>query len=51
MSWAYGKYEGRVNVYTVLVGILKEKDHSYALRVQGRIILEWILPRMEWRGL
>jgi hypothetical protein len=28
------------NIYTVLVGILEEKAHSYNLRVHGRTILE-----------
>jgi hypothetical protein len=31
------------NSYKILVGNLKERDHSEDLSVDGRIILEWTL--------
>jgi hypothetical protein len=33
------------NSYRILVGNLKERDHSEDIDVAGRIVLEWILGK------
>jgi hypothetical protein len=33
------------NMYSILVGSLKGRDHSEDIGVDGKIILEWILEK------
>jgi hypothetical protein len=44
----------RTGVYSVLVGILRERDHWGDMGVDGRVILRWIFKEWErgaWTGL
>jgi hypothetical protein len=53
MGWACSTYGESRGVYRVLVGNLRERDHSEDPVVDGRIILRWIFKKWDgaWTGL
>jgi hypothetical protein len=45
LSGSVERMGGMRNAFGILVGKLKERDHSEDLGVDGKLILEWILGK------